>query len=245
LSPALYQPYRWTSATGMVSLGDLPGGGTNGAAYGISGDANVIVGNSQASAGFEAFRWTSAGGMASLGGINSAAYGASYDGSVIVGTTQGPTGGAEAFRWTSATGMVGLGDLAGGLINSNGAAVSADGTIVFGWGNTSIGNEAFIWDAANGMRNLRTLLINDYGLNLTGWILSTGTGMSADGRVFTGEGINPAGQTEAWIADIRPAEVPEPSSLILAFTALGAIGVRRCGRQRRLGANDRTSAGPL
>ncbi len=34
------------------------------------------------------------------------------------------------------------------------------------------GDEAFIWNSSQGMRSLKQVLTNDYGLNLTGWTLS-------------------------------------------------------------------------
>ena len=72
-----------------------------------------------------------------------------------------PPWGREAFRWTAETGMIRLGDLPGGAIDAAALDVSADGSIVVGWGCTT-GNcmalppEAFIWDATNGMRNSLT-----------------------------------------------------------------------------------------
>lgn len=58
---------RWTQATGMVGLRNLPGG-DGGFATAVSADGSVIVGSAQNSAGHsEAFRWTQAGGMVGLG----------------------------------------------------------------------------------------------------------------------------------------------------------------------------------
>jgi hypothetical protein len=50
-----------------------------------------------------------------------------------------------------------------------------------GWGSTTLGREAFIWDAVHGMRNLREVLIQEYGLDLSVWTLSEARGVSADG----------------------------------------------------------------
>lgn len=42
--------------------------------------------------------------------------------------------------------------------------------------------------------------LGDLGLNLTGWRLSSASGISADGTVIVGTGYNPASQQEAWRA---------------------------------------------
>lgn len=113
--------------------------------------------------------------------------------------------------------MVGLGDLSGGTFSSLANDVSSDGSVVVGQGNSASGNEAFIWDATNGMRNLKTVLVG-LGLNLTGWTLTSAKGISSDGNIIVGEGINPSGDTEAWMADINA--VPEPATLLLLGSAL-------------------------
>jgi probable HAF family extracellular repeat protein len=232
--------FRWTSAGGMQALGFLPGHNRS-IAMDVSGDGSMVVGLSNES---EAFRWTSENGMQSLVGGHSAAWAisadglviagwsasaggafrwastggmqhlgfdnlprrASADGSVIVG---GPTeGGSKAFRWTSVGGLQYLSD----LNSSDARGVSSDGSIVVG-NNSEVG--AFIWDATRGMRSLEQVLVNDYGLDLTGWTLQYVNGISADGRTIVGTGRH-SGRDEAWIATI-----PEPSSLVLL--GLGGI----------------------
>ena len=140
------------------------------------------------------------------GSFSSFANGVSADGLVVVGGSNSASG-SEAFRWTSGGGMVGLGDLAGGIFNSNARGVSADGSVVVGGSFTASGQEAFIWDAINGMQNLQAVLEGQLSLNLTGWTLTTAFGVSADGTTIAGQGINPFGDTEAFIAFI-PAACP-------------------------------------
>ena len=56
------EAFRWTEATGMVGLGDLPGGDFYSTAYGVSADGSVVVGRGRSASGVEAFRWTEATG---------------------------------------------------------------------------------------------------------------------------------------------------------------------------------------
>ena len=50
----------------FTPLGDLPGGGTNSAAYGVSADGMVVVGSSASAAGVSPFKWTDGGGLIAL-----------------------------------------------------------------------------------------------------------------------------------------------------------------------------------
>ena len=101
--------------------------------------------------------------------------------------------------------MVGLGILPG-FISSRAGDVSADGSVVVGWGNSATDTEAFLWDTTHGIRSLRDVLINDFGLStsLAGWKLEYARGISDDGRVVVGYGFNPNGEREAWIARLDP-----------------------------------------
>ena len=62
-----------------------------------------------------------------------------------------------------------------------------------------------IWNAKHGMRNLRDVLVNDFGLgpSLAGWTLWEATSISDDGLVIAGTGRNPGGQGEGWVANLR------------------------------------------
>lgn len=144
------------------------------------------------------------------GSDGSFAWDASADGSVVVGLGRSASG-KEAFRWTSGGGMVGLGDLPGGIFESQAHAVSADGSVVVGDSRSASSLlEAFLWTSGTGMQNLRDLLIAGGVTSVTNWRLASATGVSADGHTFVGYGVNPTGDSEAWIATI-PDIVPEPS----------------------------------
>jgi len=103
--------------------------------------------------------------------------------------------------------------------------LSSDGSVVVGEMWTNLGHVPFIWDQANGMRNLQEMLSTDYGLDLTGWRLGGASGISADGKTIIGNGINPDGNSEAWVA-----RIPEPTTFFLLALG-GLVFWRRMARQ--------------
>ena len=228
--------YRWTAATGAVPLGDLPGGIASSYARAVSADGSVITGGGTSAAGREVYRWTPSGGMQALGDLPGGSVDGnptaiSRDGSVIVGYGS-TTGNADhAFRWTEGSGMVDLGVLPGSFTNpaSSGArGVSDDGSIVVGTATSPTSSEAFIWDQANGMRQLDEVL-RQLGVDLGDWTLTGAVGISADGRTIVGNGSH-GGSTaqEAWIAVI-----PEPSTGLLFGAGLVVLAAGRRRRRQR------------
>lgn len=93
--------FRWTAASGMVSLGILEDVGSS-LAEGVSADGTVVVGRSATSDGDRAFRWTEETGMVNLGILTgtdrSRARGVSADGRVVVGES-GNSSAMRAFIW--------------------------------------------------------------------------------------------------------------------------------------------------
>ncbi len=121
------EAYRWSPSSGMVGLGDLPGGVFNSQAHFVSSDGNVVVGHSNVAfddnAGIfqeEAFRWTAQTGIQGLGIPTGArvtqAFGASADGSSVVGYIDYPGQQYKAFLWDPAQGMRSIQDI---LINDH------------------------------------------------------------------------------------------------------------------------------
>lgn len=199
----------------MVGLGDLPGGVVSSGGQGVAPRGAAVVGYGWADLGYEPFLWTPAGGMQSLGDLPGGAHfgianAITPDASVVVGLSSSEASGtgSEAFRWDRAFGLRSLGDLSGGIVQSQAQAVSADGWVVVGEATSDLGREAFIWDPIHGTRNLRSVVIAEFGLEaaraLAGWTLRTATAISADGTVIAGNGINPLGQSEAWVARVMP-----------------------------------------
>jgi probable HAF family extracellular repeat protein len=104
------EAFRWTSAAGMVGLGDLPGGEFSSDARAVSADGNVVVGRSSVTGRAKAFVWDAANGMVGIedllvanGVTNVAGWqllhanGVSADGSTIVGWGINPTGQGEGW----------------------------------------------------------------------------------------------------------------------------------------------------
>ena len=188
----------YIDATGWTLIDSLPENDSSGA-YGVSADGTVVVGESCIK-NCEAFRWTQQTGMVRLsvlpGAISSRAGRVSGDGTTTVGSSTYENGNTQAFRWTAATGMVGLKTLPG--TNSSSAAhVNADGSVVVG----SSGGKAFRWTASDGMKSIEELL-TAAGVSFAGWKLEAANGVSGDGTVIAGSGINPSGVTATWIATL-------------------------------------------
>jgi len=205
-----YKAFRWTESSGVHALG--VGDDENQQANAVSADGSIVVGVNEN----EPFRWTQQTGMVGLGSLignnnsDSEAKGVSADGSVIIGSSNG-----QAFRWTQETGMVGLGS------NSSASGISADGSVIVG----TSADEAFRWTQETGMVSLKETLIGE-GLDVSGWTLSSATAISADGFTIVGNGINPSGQTEAWVADLEP--IPEPLTILGSMAAIAfAAGFER------------------
>ncbi|HZP59579.1 MAG TPA: hypothetical protein VFB27_04585 [Opitutaceae bacterium] len=211
-SEGMIEGFRWTQSDGMVGIGFLPGSTENDRLR-VSADGQVIVGTGVTGQSpnfvFQAFRWTQDGGITGLGFLpgdtDSEADLVSADGSVVVGHGKPGVFSSspfQAFRWTEADGMVGLGYLPGGGSYSYAESMVPDGSIIVGTSDSADGLQAFLWTSQSGMRSTQDILTNDYGADLTGWTLVTAM-ISADGSTLTGEGINPSGQKEAWVAHLN------------------------------------------
>jgi probable HAF family extracellular repeat protein len=79
----------------------------------------------------------------------------------------------------------GLGDFSGGTFESSALRVSADGSVIVGYGTTAAGKQAFRWTQSDGMVSLGNLPDHSFKQ-------SEARGVSADGAVVVGSG-NPVG----------------------------------------------------
>ena len=225
-----FRGFRWTAATGMTTLGDLPGGFNFSVARSISDDGQISVGSSDGSGGERAVRWLGSdptpldmGLPPGLTGFTEAR-GVSGDGTVIVGTW-GTGFENEAFRWTEAGGYQLLGDLPGGLNDSTGAATNFDGSVIVGVGNAGLDvpDEAFYWTVTDGMRSFRDVLL-DNSIDVSAWeTFNLLTGLSDDGRVVVGTGTLVDGS----VAGFRVVIPSPPAGVGLGLGALLALRRRR------------------
>lgn len=223
--------YRWTQSGGFQPLADEA---LEPSPRRMNADASVIVGTGRDGGYDVAFRWTADGGVVFLpdlptGGKPHDAHALTPDASVIVGTAYLASG-TTAFRWTAAGGSVAiphLPDFDTGLANAASAtAVTADGTVVYGHEpvvGPAAGEEAFVWDAANGTRPLKDVLQAEHGIDLTDWRLRTVVALSEDGTTLIGNGEYLGNNAAFRII------VPEPSAV--AVLAMPLVMLRR--RRRR------------
>ncbi|MHB1038235.1 MAG: PEP-CTERM sorting domain-containing protein [Pirellulales bacterium] len=233
---ALTAPAGWSGST---------------AAYGISGNGQVIVGTAfEDGVGDRAVRWTPTGfeAIPSVPGVGSAiARAASYDGSVVVGESGG------AMIWDAVHGSRDLKqvlendygvNLAGWSL-SRANSVSYDGTVIAGDGYYIPSSQARGW-----VVNLPPQLVpGDVDANgkvdiFDVAVLQTKYGMTsgatwADGD-FDGNGTVDIFDVAMMQVNYghgvatSPAPVPEPSTFVLAV--LGVLGVTVCCWRRRKAA---------
>lgn len=211
--------FRWENGN-MVSLGSFGG------AIGISADGSVIVIQYRNASGENtALRWEGDNiiDLGNLGGVpHCGAMAISADGSVIVGNSTNVWEAYEAFSWKDGV-MVGLDSFRTKL--SSAWDVSADGSVIVGSYNDSDDQKhAFLWTSGE-MFSIRELLV-DHDVDVLGWDLLYARGISDDGTVIVGSGIDPLGEKRGWIATI-----PEPSAFILLTAA--AVGLLAYVRWRR------------
>ena len=226
--------FRWTEAGGFESLfsptgpsldlvSDLTPNGITIVGQGTTDDP-AFTAPRQVSRALLAFRQVGDAAPEFLGtlegGLLSSASAISRDGTTIVGDS-GTSGGGAAFRWTEAEGMVALEDAFGAVVGGAARDVSADGSVIVGTTGDGAAAQAFVWTAATGARALSVLLQNA-GLDLSGWQLRAANGLSADGRVIVGGGINPNGDYEGFVVVI-----PEPGTSLLLGLGLAMLAARR------------------
>jgi uncharacterized membrane protein len=145
----------------------------------VSADGSIIVGRTMDP--FRAFRWSASAGwqtLAALAGHSvSQATVISDDGSIVYGFSMFNDGVTEQdpVRWVD--GSLEAEPLGFGTevfaTNSDGSVLVVDRTL--------------IWDEENGLRQMSTVL-EDLGVDLAGWDSVVLTGVSADGKTFSGYG---------------------------------------------------------
>jgi len=213
-------------------LGDLPGGATNSAAYGVSADGQVVVGSASSASGTVAFRWTEAGGMVALpvlaGGTSATAYAASSDGSLIVGSS-GSASGPQACVWSNSI-ATGLGDLADGAFESAALDISDNGQVIVGYGTSASGREAFrrAGGTMSGLGDLPGGIFQSEAHAVTpDGALVTGFGTPGLQRIFTWDATNNMQDyypsATAWAHDISAGGNTLVGKVRATYVASGGI----------------------
>jgi probable HAF family extracellular repeat protein len=179
----------WSTASQWIEL-DQPDGASSAAAFGISGDGSVIVGetlfNIDGVFHHEPTVWLDDQAPFTLDVFprledeDSAAHDVSADGQVVVGYANNADGVREAFRWTSEDGAVGLGvGDTPGFFESVARATNSNGDVVVGFLNQGLAQHGFRWTADDGLVDLgvipqkgtstRALDVNGDGSVVVGW----------------------------------------------------------------------------
>ncbi len=207
-----FEAFRITD-TGLQPLGGLADSVGSYAAD-VSADGSAVVGRNKSSTNYkwQAFLWTPEDGMTGLGflqgEIESIAKAISADKSTVVGTSHINSSISRSFRWTKESGMIALNtpntkilDMSANDVSANGSKIVGQAALAGkGWAGS------FLWTKEAGAQDLHDIL-EERGIDLTGWVLSGASAISDDGNTIVGWGINPDGDPEAWVAVIPTASV--------------------------------------
>jgi uncharacterized membrane protein len=187
-NPAQSYAFRWAGAA-QAFMGTQ----VSSTARAITADGAVIVG----SAAGQLYRWRAGTGAQYLpqfpDGFALTVHALSADASVMVGSHYTSAGG-EAVRWTGNTAQV-----LPGAAPSTALAVSADGRRIVGAAGAQLG-QPVIWDEGATRRPLSQALTQAGAVIPAGWTLTSVGGISAEGTVIVGSGIDPQGRVQAWRA---------------------------------------------
>jgi hypothetical protein len=208
----------------------------------LSPDGKTVLGHLYSSNGtLEGVKWTQDTGLQQLptptddengnvingngGVIRVTPTDVSTNGDVVVGSIDAGLSFHRAFRWTVDGGMTLLSPIPG--VGGNFAsAMTPDGRfIVGGEGYARFGgdgNAAFIWDRVTAQSERVSDVLAGLGVDLGGWRLSGASAISDDGAFIAGTGLDPQGNTRAWIANLAP--VPEVSQWAMLLAGLAILG---------------------
>ena len=141
--------FRWKRGEGVKAVA------ADAWAFAVSADGTrVLATRTDGSSSFIA----SADGTMTALPLEAYAHLLSADGSTVVARFDAGPSLTTAALWDVATGVeTALGDLAGGPEYSEPTAINADASVIVGYGNTTKGQEPFLWTRAGGLVGLGTL----------------------------------------------------------------------------------------
>ena len=246
------QPFRWTVASGMSSLGLLPADSTDALPKAMNNDGSVIVGVigrqvqglPEQFVDIRAFRWTGEFGMTVLGTFQTAIHpeDLSRDGSILVGTAEFGSFihsnehlgfGDHAFRWSSAL-LQDLGvNTVQGEFNSHAEFVSGDGSTVVGTmkfdgGSSPDFSRAFRVTSSGVKVDLGTLRAAGGEFDSSSYIkshfsLSSSGYEQESGKCVSSNGSVIVGTSESFVSDIPVRRAFRWTSS--GMSSLGTLGV--------------------
>ena len=192
------QAFVWRATTGMQQLPRLPED-PFARAHAVSTDGSTVIGTS-----FQYIERTLSSAGVGIFLVDPVGASTFWDADNTIGTIApsdarplGITANDEVYFDNQQIGPISgpLRPLSSGLDT---AAVAADGTTAVGQAQTFNTAAAF----RGQLVHLKPLLIQFFDLDLTGWVLREATGISADGLTIVGNGLNPLGEEEGWIAQL-------------------------------------------
>ncbi|TVQ62837.1 MAG: hypothetical protein EA378_03215 [Phycisphaerales bacterium] len=207
---APFESYRWTSASGMVGIGDFAGGVANqSSAWSVSADGSVVVGSGFAPDGSRAYAWTQTGGFEQVDPIPGGAFSESRvisgDARLMgVNSSGGSLGGLRPSIYSRETNThVTIIPNGPGMTVSSIYGLADDGTAAAGSGTFNDGINSYStpyhWTADGGTQSLGILGFVDTGASIVRQ--AEAFAMSADGRVVVGSSTNEGRFFEAFIWD--------------------------------------------
>jgi probable HAF family extracellular repeat protein len=192
------EAFRWDEVSGIIGLGDLPGGRFWSQANAVANDG-VVVGTSEVNdnGATNPFRWSPSTNMLSLGTLGGSevqGFGndVSADGSVIVGMSKDSLNHQIAYRWTEAGGMEPLG-VFDSSSSSEASGISHDGTVIVGSGAS--GTEGWYWNLESGFQGAGRF--DDFSLSIP-------RATSSDGKVIVGDASFPGAPNRLAFVSIGP-----------------------------------------
>lgn len=159
--------------------------------------------------------------------------GVSDNGRFVVGYSNGIAPRSRAFAWSGADGFRALPAPGSAADETYANDVSDDGVVAVGFRLATPQGQvpapkphAVVWDARGTIKDLADLL-GSLGHDTAGWTLVSAAAVSADGRTITGNGINPAGQREGWIAVLPRYDACGLADIAEPFGSVNLFDLRR------------------
>lgn len=201
------QCYRWSSSSGLLPLGSLPGD-VVGVAKGMSDNGTVIVGFSVFGSQYRGFVWSESAGMVDVGRLPSAPPGDTFvfsvsgDGLTAVGVS-----GDRPFRWSLAEGMTALDVLPGDSPNRAALCVSNGAGLILA--------ENYVWIDGEPIGTLESFVTETApGASVFNLSSISARGVSSDGLTIVGENLIGENGPQGWVLFLSYVETTNSTELV-------------------------------